>query len=251
MAELDKDPLGSSRGTGAPSPIGEGGTTWTAGRDSGSNLNTGGQAQSFDETKEKAKQQAADMAQRAKAQGRDMLSGQKDRAAGQVDSVARALRNTADQLGREDQSETGRYIGYAAEHLESFGQRLRDKDIDGLLHDAQDIARRSPMAFFAGSVAAGFLLARFLKSSSQGRSDPQRYSGQHRMAEGLQHMRGDDPSSYDTRTSYMDNDAAGTQADSGSASADLRTTMPAPDGGATESAPLPTGETTRGGNYGL
>lgn len=250
MAELDKDRVGTS-GYGRQSPPGEGSTTWTAGSGDRATMDTG--AQSFEQTAAQAKERAAEFAHRAQEQGRDMFASQKDRAAGQVDSVARALRTTADQLSGEDraQAEAGRYIGYAAEQLQSFGQRLREKDLDGLLHDVQYMARRSPMAFFAGSVAAGFLLSRFLKSSSERAGDPDRYRGQERMAEGLHRMRGEDRDASDTRASYMDTDAAGTMADMDASSVELRTTTPAPGGGSTEQAPLPTGDSTRGGRHGL
>ncbi len=248
MAELDKDRSNTAGGYSAQSPPGEGTTTWTAG--SGDRASIGASsdtARSFNQSKEQVKRTAGDMAGRAKEQGRQMLSGQKEKAAGQMDSVARALRSTADQLSNEDEAQTGRYVGFAAEQLESFGQRLREKDIDGLINDAQNMARRSPTAFFAGSVVAGFLLARFLKSSADRRTDPDRYSGQSRMTQRFAGA-GSDAGS---RTSYMDTEAMGTDAQTG-ASSGLRTRTAAPDGGATESAPLPTAdENTRGGSYGL
>lgn len=249
MAELDKDRPGVGSSYGRPSSPGDE-TTWTAGAGNSASMGgSGNTGQSFDQTKEQAKQRAAEMAQQAKEQGRQMFAGQKDKAAGQVDSVARALRSTADQMSAEE-AQTGRYVGLAAEQLESFGQRLREKDVDDLLHDAQNLARRSPMAFFAGSVAAGFLLSRFLKSSSDKQADPERYSGQRRMTEGFQRMKGDEDSGG-TRASYMDTGAEGSMADTGASSVELRTTTRAPDGGSTETSPLPTGDTTRGGSYGL
>lgn len=248
MAELDKGRSERTGGYGRQSPPGEGATTWTAG--SGDNATVGASSdtkQAFNQSKEQVKQSAAEMAGRAKEQGRQMFSGQKEKAVGQMDAVARALRSTADQLSNEDQPQTGRYVGFAAEQLESFGQRLREKDLDGLINDAQNIARRSPVAFFAGSVAAGFLLARFLKSSAEKRADPERYRAQSRMK---QHLAGTD-SDESSRTSYMDTGAMGTGAQTDASSAELRTRTAAPDGGSTETPPLPTGDTTHGGSYGL
>jgi hypothetical protein len=112
-----------------------------------------------------AKEQASDIAQRATQQGKAMAEQKKDSAAEQVDSVAQALRKTAGELEQEH-GQAGRYVGLAAEKLETFSRRLRQKDIDGLIDDAQELGRRSPGVLFAGSVAAGFLLARFLKSSA-------------------------------------------------------------------------------------
>lgn len=114
-----------------------------------------------------ARQVGADVVGRAKDESRSMLSRQKEAAAGQADSLAHAFRDTAHSLAREHHEQTGHYIGYAADQLESLGRRLRERDVDALIGDAQDYARRSPGVFFGGAVLAGFLLARFLKSSAE------------------------------------------------------------------------------------
>ena len=113
-----------------------------------------------------SRQPARGLAAEAIEQGKDALSRQKEAAAEQMDQVAQAVRSTARQLGTDERNNTGRYVEIAAERLESFGRQLREKDLNGFLADAQDLARHSPAAFFGGSVLAGFLLARFMKSSS-------------------------------------------------------------------------------------
>jgi hypothetical protein len=113
------------------------------------------------------KQQAKDMANQTKERGKTMLEQQKGAAAGQVDSVAHALRTTAGQLQGEGQQRTGDYVGMIADQLETTARQLKEKNLDELMRDVQNVARRSPATFIAGSVAVGFLLARFLKSSSE------------------------------------------------------------------------------------
>jgi len=120
-------------------------------------------------TVDEAKEYAGKVAGRAKEQGRSLFDRQKDSATKQVDSVVNAFRNTAGQLEGEGQSQTGRYVNMTADRLESFGRRLREKDLDSLVHDAENLSRRAPGAFFAGSLIAGFLFARFLKSSAEHR----------------------------------------------------------------------------------
>ncbi|MDB5727607.1 MAG: hypothetical protein JWQ00_812 [Noviherbaspirillum sp.] len=114
-----------------------------------------------------AKQYAGDMANRVKEQGRSMFDQKKETAVGQVENVASAIRSTATHLQDEGQPQVARYIGMAADQLESFSNRLRDKDLDSIISDAQNLARRSPTTFFVGTVVTGFLLARFLKSSTE------------------------------------------------------------------------------------
>jgi hypothetical protein len=115
------------------------------------------------------RQRATSLADEARTESKQALARQKDAAAGQADSVASALRSAAADLDR-DEPQASRFVAYAAERLEAFGRQVRDKDIDSLITDAERLGRRSPAAFFAGSVALGFLLSRFLKSSGRARS---------------------------------------------------------------------------------
>lgn len=118
---------------------------------------------------------AGELGERAKQQGKAMAAQRKDAAAGQMGSVAQALHKTADDLRGSQHPQAGRYVGYAAEQLEGLGQRLRDNDIDSLIGQAESLGRRSPVAFFAGAVAAGFLASRFLRSSAGHRHDELRH----------------------------------------------------------------------------
>jgi hypothetical protein len=95
------------------------------------------------------------------------LSTQKGRAAEGLDVIAQAVRQTTQQL-RNDQHDTiAQYADRAAEQLERFSSSVRDKDLNALLQDAQQLARRQPGLFIGGSFVLGLLAARFLKSSRQ------------------------------------------------------------------------------------
>ena len=121
------------------------------------------------EVLEDAKQKVSSLSREAKEQGKDALSRQKEGAAEQLGSVAAALHTAADELEHRDQAKAGRFVSYAAEQLESFGRRIRDKDIDSLIDEASRMGRRSPGTFFVGSLVVGFLVSRFLKSSQAAR----------------------------------------------------------------------------------
>lgn len=118
---------------------------------------------------DEAKRYASDMTDLAKEKSRSLFQQQKETTVGQVDSVAHAFRNTAQSLHGEGQDQIGHYIEMAADKLESFGNQLRQKDLDTLIDDTKNLARRAPIAVFAGTVAVGFLLSRFLKSSAERR----------------------------------------------------------------------------------
>lgn len=163
MAEQVKDRPGPGPGMESGAPAGRGGERDQA-RPAGDSMR---------ETAADLRQQASSVAQQAREQGKAALTWQKDSAAQQVDAVADALQQTAQQLsssadrGDRSHAQIGRYVGYAAEQVANFGDQLRGKDLDTLLDDAIALGRRAPGTLFAGAMVAGFLLARFLKSSSQ------------------------------------------------------------------------------------
>lgn len=157
MADIDKDRAPSNRGAGPGGGPG----------------NRGDMGRADDPVRQATAETARDvkdLAGRAKDQGISAMEQQKHAAAGQMDSVAHAFRSAASQLQDEDKSQAGRYVDMAAQRLESFANELRGKDMDTLLRDAENMGRRAPATLFAGSLVAGFLLARFLKSSAQRRS---------------------------------------------------------------------------------
>jgi len=133
---------------------------------SGQTISSGNMKENSARMASTAKQYAGDVANRAKEKSRTVFEQQKESTIGQVGNIAHAIRSTADNLHGDGQDQIARYITMAADQLESFGSRLRQKDLDTLFNDAQNLARRAPTTFIIGSVLTGFLLARFLKSSS-------------------------------------------------------------------------------------
>ena len=95
---------------------------------------------------------------------RKIADRQKDAGAGQMEHIAKAVHGAADEL-EHDLPTAAEYIHQAAGRLERASARMRDGDVDELMHACGDFARRRPGAFFGGAVLAGFALARFLKSS--------------------------------------------------------------------------------------
>ena len=103
--------------------------------------------------------------QTAKDAVKQTAQGQKDKAAQNLDDMAGALRGASGKMNEGDQRMLGNFAERAAGGLEQVSSRLRSKDVDGLLRDAESFAREQPIAFFGLSLAAGFLAMRFLKSS--------------------------------------------------------------------------------------
>jgi exonuclease VII large subunit len=108
---------------------------------------------------------------RAKDGASAQLSAQKNRATDGLSSVAQAVRQSTQQLRDQQHDTIAEYVDQAAQQIEQFSNRLRQKDVGELLDDAQRLARRNPGLFIGGAFALGILAARFFKSSRDNSSD--------------------------------------------------------------------------------
>jgi len=114
----------------------------------------------------KTQEMAGQAVETARHQVETQLSSQKERAADTLGGVAEALRRTGEQLRQQDQTPFGEYADSAAQFIERFSDRLRERDIRQMFHEIEDLGRRNPALFLGGAFALGFLASRFLKSSS-------------------------------------------------------------------------------------
>ena len=96
------------------------------------------------------------------------ISSQKDRATEGLGSLARAVRQSTQSLRDNQQDTIAQYVEQAADRIEEFSGRLRDRDLGELLRDADQFARRQPAVFIGAAFVVGVLTARFLKSSRTG-----------------------------------------------------------------------------------
>ena len=112
-----------------------------------------------------AQQAAGQVAGQAREQVASRLADQKDRAAEGLSGVARALRQTGQQLRDQDQQGVTGYIDRAASQVERISGYLQNSDLGRLVDDVEGFARRQPAMFLGGALVLGLLGARFLKSS--------------------------------------------------------------------------------------
>ena len=98
-----------------------------------------------------------------RAQG--FFESNREAACARMEGMAQALRHASSEIGGPDgMSDAVRRV---ADRLEGFSRSLADRDLSGVLHEAERYARREPALFLGGALAAGFLLARFLKASGE------------------------------------------------------------------------------------
>ena len=88
-------------------------------------------------------------------------------AADNVESVGSALNSFADSLREGDQETLANYATRIADTVNDVATGLRERSIDTMISDVNRLARRNPGAFLIGSVAAGFVLSRFLRATGE------------------------------------------------------------------------------------
>jgi hypothetical protein len=95
---------------------------------------------------------------------RSLIGEQQQAAASGLGEFAGALRRAA-RDGNGAGSPVARIAESAADNLQRFSDSLRDRDLDGLLRDAESFAKRQPVVFIGAAALVGFLAVRFLKAS--------------------------------------------------------------------------------------
>ncbi|HEX3431415.1 MAG TPA: hypothetical protein VHT03_11060 [Rhizomicrobium sp.] len=118
-----------------------------------------------------AKDQISAAAQPIADKAREVAEEQKQSGADRIQGIARAVHGAADNIGKEVPQLAG-YVHSGAEQLERASCLLRENSVDDLLKMTNRLAHDRPLAFIGGSVAAGFVLARFLKSSGSAMPPP-------------------------------------------------------------------------------
>jgi hypothetical protein len=112
------------------------------------------------------KDQATDFASGVGQELSKTAESQKARGVETIQCFARAAVNAAQEL--EGQSPgVANSIREAARKVEDFSENLNGRSVDELLKSSSELARSQPLLFIGLSVAAGFAMARFLKSSAE------------------------------------------------------------------------------------
>ncbi|HEX5866442.1 MAG TPA: hypothetical protein VFY72_01960 [Beijerinckiaceae bacterium] len=116
------------------------------------------------------------MAGAAMDQGRHLLDSAREQATGYVDErkndVAESVVNLANSLRETGGAFEGReqirgLVESAAGGLEHLAEGIRSRSLGDVLGDVEDLVRRRPMTAAVATMAAGFLIARFVKASAE------------------------------------------------------------------------------------
>jgi hypothetical protein len=112
-----------------------------------------------------AVEQSRGLLDAAKGSATSFADQRKDTAAQSIADLASSLRETGNSF--EEQPSLKAFVGTAADGLEQIATGIRDRSFSEIYADIESVARRQPLTFGAGAAIAGFLLARFIKSSAE------------------------------------------------------------------------------------
>jgi hypothetical protein len=121
-----------------------------------------GESSLLGETAEAIKERAAEA---LKGTATDFAEAGKATGAERIGRLGRAVHGAAHEIGKE-LPQAAEYVHTAGESLENAAAHLRDHSVEDLFDSFSRFARRQPIAAFGGAILAGFVLSRFIKSSS-------------------------------------------------------------------------------------
>jgi hypothetical protein len=102
----------------------------------------------------------------AREQATNYVDRRKDDAAQSVADLAQSLRDACKQF--EERPNITAFVESAAGGLDELAETIRERSFNEIFGDVEEVVRRRPAAVAAASVVAGFLVARFIKSSAEG-----------------------------------------------------------------------------------
>jgi hypothetical protein len=138
-----------------------------AGNESGSSM-----AKTAREAAAKIAPAAAETAARVKESAEKIATDQKENAADRVAAYGSAIHESASSLEQQDPN-IAWLTHRAADRLESIASYVRTRDFRGLRDDAEDLARRHPVAFFGGMCVAGFVLGSVIRATRSSSTESQ------------------------------------------------------------------------------
>jgi ElaB/YqjD/DUF883 family membrane-anchored ribosome-binding protein len=126
----------------------------------------------MDEVRKDTTGQSAGLMDKLRNGASSQLGAQKDRATDGISSVAQAVRQSTQQLRDNKHEVIAGYVEQAVDRVERIADQLKHKDVNELVRDAQQFARRNPAVFVGAAFGAGIVAARFLKSSHRDSGTP-------------------------------------------------------------------------------
>lgn len=122
------------------------------------------------ELREQASEQATALAQGLRARGQNLVEEQKIRAAAEISNLGAAIRRAADKLHDQKSERLASYVDTAADSLDGVAQYVQEHDLNDLVREMEQFARRRPALIVGGVFLAGLAVGRFVKAAQPAQS---------------------------------------------------------------------------------
>lgn len=123
-------------------------------------------AQPLAEPGGKVRELGGKAAERSRGVAEGVIDRRKGAATEIADGISKALRDASGRMKESDHSGAADFMDMAARETERLSAYFRDNGPDRIIREAEDYVRGNPALSIGGAAAAGFLLARILKSGS-------------------------------------------------------------------------------------
>lgn len=157
----------------------------TGGATSESTTNQGVAQQAASNVANQVQEAASSVANKAGNTAHVVLKGQRSNAAQSLNAVSSAVNQVSQQLSQNDQTAPiAGVMGAAADQIQNVAGYLEQHNVQQIVDEVRDFARREPALFLGGAFLVGLLAARFLKASPEQmqQQSAQQYPG---MTQGL------------------------------------------------------------------
>lgn len=114
-----------------------------------------------------AKEQVLNLTQQVREQATGQVMSQKEQVVDTLETVALLLHQAGEHAHQQDKELLATYVDKAAGQVSQWSETLEQQDVTQLTQSVTQFARREPMLFVGGALAAGFLGARFFRASAQ------------------------------------------------------------------------------------
>lgn len=128
---------------------------------------TNGTSQAAADHAAKLREQASKLGHEAADTARRIGNEGLGKASSAMSGLAKSAHDLGDRVGHtgdETRAKVGEFAHKAGERLDSYANKLRDKDIDDVVSDVRESVRRNPAIAVGAAVAIGFLLSRLFRS---------------------------------------------------------------------------------------
>lgn len=181
-------------------------STTNQGTSQGTSQGTGQAQQAVSNVTNQVQQAASSLAGTAADTAHSVAKDQRQNAAQSLNAVSNAVSQVGDQLRQNDQTAPiAGVIDAAATQIQHVADYLQHHNVQQMVDEVRDFARREPALFLGGAFVLGLLAARFIKASPEAEQSSSQTTGQYqtgRYGTGQYRTSSYRPSSYRPTSRY-------------------------------------------------